>query len=73
MDDVDDFFRMLLDELGFEYAYVGCCMVEYPRWFSFVFRAVGLMGTGEAGAAETGDRIGAMAIGDLRDRVGRDD
>lgn len=55
---------MLLDEEELTYAYVGCCMVEYPLWFSLVLRAVGLMGDGD-----TGDRRGSK--GDLRDSDGR--
>jgi len=49
------------------YANVGCCIVEYPCWFSLVLRAVGLIGEGDRGV------LGMfMAIGDLSDRAGRD-
>jgi len=48
-------------------------MVEYPRWFIRVLQAVGLRGAGDDGAAEMGDRIGTIVMGDLRDNVGRVD
>lgn len=38
-------------------------MVEYPRWFNLVLRAVGLTGDGEIGVRG--------ATGDLRAREGR--
>jgi len=57
---------MLLEELEFKYAYVGCCMVEYPRWLSLVLRAVGLIGEGETGVR------GCRLTGDLSDRDGRE-
>jgi hypothetical protein len=60
---LDDFFKILLEELELAYAYVGCCMVEYPLWLSRVLRAVGLAGDGEIG-----DFIGL--IGDFSDRLG---
>jgi len=64
---LEDFLRMLLDELELTYAYVGCCMVEYPLWFNLVLRTVGLMGDGDTGDLRgvSGDR------GDLSDNVGR--
>ncbi len=61
---MEDFFRMLRDELELTYEYVGCCIVEYPRWLSRVLRAVGLRGDGEMG-----DIRGAK--GDFRARLGR--
>lgn len=36
-----------------------------------MFLLVGLMGDGDTGAGEMGDRIGAMVMGDLSDNVGR--
>ena len=54
---------MLRALLELVYPYVGCCMVEYPRWLSLVLRAVGLMGEGD-----TGD---LTLTGDLSDRDGR--
>jgi len=67
------FFKMLLEELEFVYAYVGCCMVEKPRWFILVLRMVGLIGDGDTGAGEMGDRMGVRVRGDFSDRVGRAD
>jgi hypothetical protein len=64
VDDLEFFFNMLRDELELTYAYVGCCIVEYPLWFSRVFRAVGLRGEGG-----TGDFMGV--IGDFNDNEGR--
>jgi len=57
---------MLLEELELAYENVGCCPVEYPRWFSLVLRAVGLMGDGEIG-------VRGIAMGDLRESEGRDE
>jgi len=62
-----DFFRILFDPLALTYAKVGCCVVEKPRWFSLVLRAVGLRGDGETGVQET-----FRAAGELRARVGRE-
>lgn len=62
---------MLLDVLELEYAYVGFCMVENPRWFSLVLRTVGLMGDGDTGTGEMGDRMGVMVMGDFIVKVGR--
>ena len=55
---------MLFEELELVYEYVGCCIVEYPRWLSLVFRAVGLTGDGEMGDLRD------STIGDLSDRDG---
>ncbi len=44
---------------GWEYANVGFCMVDRPRWFARVFLAVGLIGDGLMGVR------GSM--GDLRE------
>jgi len=62
-----DFFRMLFDPLALTYAKVGCCVVEKPRWFSLVLRAVGLRGDGETGVQGT-----FRAAGDWRVRAGRE-
>lgn len=63
---------MLLEELVLTYAYVGCCIVEKnPFRFSLVLRAVGLVGVGEAGIGDDGDRSGVRAKGDFNDRFGR--
>lgn len=65
------FLRMLFEEAELAYAKVACCcMVEKPRWLSFVLRAVGLRGEGDSGVR--GDMVIVMATGDLRDRTGRD-
>jgi len=64
---------MLLEELELGYAYVGCCMVEKPRWFIRVLRIVGLMGDGDTGAGEIGDRKAVIERGDFSDRLGRAD
>ena len=63
VDDLELFFKMLREELELTYAYVGCCIVEYPLWFSLVLRCVGLMGEGDTGALR-GDR------GDFNDSEG---
>lgn len=70
-EDPEDFFKMLREELELVYAYVGCCIVVNPRWFILVLRIVGLMGDGDTGAAEMGDRMGVNARGDFSDREGR--
>lgn len=47
------------------------CMVEYPRWFRRVLRAVGLIGDGEMGVRGVGTEGMVRLMGDLRESEGR--
>ena len=47
--------------------------MENPRWFSRVFRAVGLIGDGETGVGGSGDlsgRVEVVAVGRARASLG---
>jgi len=54
-----------------EYEYVGFWAVEKPRWFNFVFLAVGEEGSGDMGESR-GDLRGVRAAGERRLREGRE-